>query len=142
MQLVSRQKCYLWSKHYTARTTAKSNLEIINTYSNPFKLLEGLKQGCPAACIFFNIFFGIVIFAIKEKLQAKGIVLKFRYDGDIFDLQRLYAKTKIQKISLLEMLFEDDAAVCATSEIGLQIILQTFYDTFQDFGLQMAIKKL
>ena len=32
-----------------------------NTYSNPFKLLEGLKQGCPAACIFFNIFFGIVI---------------------------------------------------------------------------------
>ena len=39
------------------------------------------------------------------------------------------------------MLFADDAAVCATSEIDLQIILQTFYDTFQDFGLQMAIKK-
>ena len=39
------------------------------------------------------------------------------------------------------MLFADDAAVCATSEIDFQIILQTFYDTFQDFGLQMAIKK-
>jgi len=42
---------------------SKNNCKIKfgNTYSNPFKLLEGLKQGCPAACIFFNIFFGIVI---------------------------------------------------------------------------------
>ena len=58
-----------------------------------------------------------------------------------FDLQRLYAKTKIQKISLLEMFFVDDAAVCATSENDHQIILQTFHKIFQVFGLQMAITK-
>jgi len=61
---------------------------------------------------------------------------------EIFLISRDYTqKQKYKKISLLEMLFADDAAVCATSEIDLQIILQTFYDTFQDFGLQMAIKK-
>ena len=39
------------------------------------------------------------------------------------------------------MLFADDAAVCATSEKDLQIILQTFHEIFQVFGLQMALTK-
>ena len=39
------------------------------------------------------------------------------------------------------MLFADDAAVCATSEEDLNIIIQTFYEVFADFGLQMALKK-
>jgi len=104
-------------------------------------VIEGLKQGCPAACILFNIFFAIVIGVIKQQLYTQGIELKFRYDGDIFNLQRLYAKTKIEKKMLLEMLFADDAAVCATTEEELQVILNTFFQVFKQFGLQMAIKK-
>jgi len=68
-----------------------------NKFSKKFKVIEGLKQGCPAACILFNIFFAIVIGVIKQQLYTQGIELKFRYDGDIFNLQRLYAKTKIEK---------------------------------------------
>ena len=52
---------------------------------------------CPTACILFNIFFAIVIGVIKQQLYTQGIELKFRYDGDNFNLQRLYAKTKIEK---------------------------------------------
>ena len=104
-------------------------------------MIEGLKQGCPAACILFNIFFAIVIGVIKQQLYTQGIELKFRYDGDIFNLQRLYAKTKIEKTMLLEMLFADDAAVCVTTEEELQVILNTFFQVFKQFGLQMAIKK-
>ena len=112
-----------------------------NKFSKKFKVIEGLKQGCPAACILFNIFFAIVIGVIKQQLYTQGIELKFRYDGDIFNLQRLYAKTKIEKKMLLEMLFADDAAVCATTEEELQVILNTFFQVFKQFGLQMAIKK-
>ena len=39
------------------------------------------------------------------------------------------------------MLFADDAALCANSEEELQIIVTTFYETFKEFGLQLAIKK-
>ena len=39
------------------------------------------------------------------------------------------------------MLFADDAAVCAHSEEELQEIMQIFYQTFQEFGLQLALKK-
>ena len=45
-------------------------------------------------------------------------------------------------MSLLELLFADDAAVCANSAEDLQIILQVFYDVFAEFGLEMALKKL
>jgi len=116
-------------------------VKFCNKFSKSFKLLEGLKQGCPAACILFNIFFSIVIFVIRQKLQTKGVQLKFRFDGDIFNLQRLNAKTKIEKTTILELLFADDAAVCATSEEDLNIIIQTFYEVFADFGLEMALKK-
>ena len=50
-------------------------------------------------------------------------------------------KTNIEKTTILELLFADDAAVCATSEEDLNIIIQTFYEVFADFALQMALKK-
>ena len=39
------------------------------------------------------------------------------------------------------MLCADGTAVCATSEGDLNIIIQTFYEVFADFGLQMTLKK-
>ena len=74
-------------------------------------------------------------------LETKGITLKFWLDGDIFDLKRIHAKTKIQKTSLLELLFADDTAVCATSKFELNEIIQVFYHVFSLFGLTMALKK-
>ena len=74
-------------------------------------------------------------------LETKGITLKFRLDGDIFDLKGLYAKTKIQKTSLLELLFADDAAVCATSESDMNEIIQVFLPCFQLVWSHNGIKK-
>ena len=50
-------------------------------------------------------------------------------------------KQKLKKTTILKLLFADDAAVCATSEEDLNIIILTFYEVFADFGLQMALKK-
>ena len=41
-------------------------------------------------------------------------------------MKRLKAESKIRKYILLEMLFADDAAVCAHSEEELQEIMQIF----------------
>ena len=119
----------------------KCKVKLNSKFSNFFMIEEGLKQGCPAACLLFNIFFAIIIHIIKMKLDQKGIELKFRLDGDVFNLQRLYAKTKVQKKQLLEMIFADDIAICATSEQELQTIISVFYYTFKEFGLQMNLKK-
>ena len=39
------------------------------------------------------------------------------------------------------ILFKYDSAVCSTSEAELQIIISVFYETFKEFGLELAIKK-
>ena len=44
-------------------------------------------------------------------------------------------KQKLKKKMLLEMLFVDDAAVCATTEEELQAILNTFFQVFKQFRL-------
>ena len=62
-------------------------------------------------------------------------------DGNIFDMKRLKANSKINKYTILEMLFADDAAVCAHSEEELQEMMTVFNRTFKEFGLELAIKK-
>ena len=106
-----------------------------------FSVIQGLKKGCPAACLFFNLFFSVIIFVIHEKLCNKGIELRFRLDGDIFNLKRLKAKSKISKLTLIEILFADDATICATTEEELQTIISTFDETLTEFGLKLAVKK-
>ena len=67
----------LFIKPYIVETTAESNLE--TSFPKSLKCFqEGSKQGCPAACILFNIFFAIVIGVIKQQLYTQGIELKFR----------------------------------------------------------------
>jgi len=62
-------------------------------------------------------------------------------DGNIFDIKRLKDNSKINQNTILEMLFADDAAVCAHSAEELQEIMTAFYRTFKEFGLELAIKK-
>jgi len=62
-------------------------------------------------------------------------------DGNIFDIKRLKAHSKINKYTRLEMLFADDAAVCSHSEEELQEIVTVFYLTFKEYDLERAIKK-
>ena len=58
----------------------------------------------------------------------------------LINLNRLKAKSKISKLTLIEMLFTDDAAICATTE-ELHTIINTFDETFSEFGLKLAIIK-
>jgi len=110
-------------------------------FSQTFTLTQGLKQGCPVACLFFNIFFSVILFVIDRKLTDRGVKLRFRFDGNIFDISRIKSQTKTQLKKILELLFADDSAVCSTSEAELQIIISVFYETFKEFGLELAIKK-
>ena len=54
--------------------------------SKPFMLRYVLKQGCNAVCLFFNIFFAVVLHAIHQKLTNGCTQLCFRLDGSIFDV--------------------------------------------------------
>ena len=61
----------------------KYRVKLNGKFSEAFLVKQGLKQGCPAACLLFNIFFAVIIH-IHEKFDHKGVVMRFRINGDIF----------------------------------------------------------
>ena len=119
----------------------KYRVKLMGKFSDPFLVKQGLKQGCPAACLLFNIYFSVIIHVCHEKLSDKGVQIRFRLNGDIFDIQKLKAESKISKITIAELLFADDAALCALNEQDLQLMVLVFYETFIEFGLELAIEK-
>ena len=71
----------------------------------------------------------------------KGVYVRFHYDGSIFDLQRLSAKTKTLNSLIQEALFADDCALMAHKPGDLQAMLNRFSDASKQFGLTISLEK-
>ena len=71
----------------------------------------------------------------------KGVYVRFRYDGSIFDLRTLSAKTKTLNSLIQEALFADDCALMAHKPGDLQAMLNSFSDAFKQFGLSISLGK-
>ncbi len=55
-----------------------------------------------------------------------GVFIRTRSDGNLFNLARLRAKTKVRRVLIREMLFADDAALTAHTEDALQRLISSF----------------
>ena len=105
-----------------------------------FDIRSGVKQGCLLAPTLFGI-----LFAVLRKYafgtSTKGIYLRTRSDGKLFNLTRLKAITKTQLKLLRDFLFADDAAVIAYSSEELQQLMRHFSEACKHFGLTINLKK-
>ena len=108
--------------------------------SQPFEISNGVKQGCVLAPVLFNLFFSCVLNHAVHDFD-KGVYLRYRLDGSLFDLRRLNAKTKTLKRLLLEALFADDCALIAHTEFDLQVIVNRFAEACRLFGLTISLSK-
>ena len=108
--------------------------------SDPFPIKNGVKQGCVLAPTLFGVFFSLLLcYAFRE--SEDGIFLHTRSDGNLFNLARLRAKTKVRRVLIREMLFADDAALTAHTEEALQRLITRFAEACNDFGLTISLKK-
>ena len=71
----------------------------------------------------------------------EGVYVCFRYDGSIFVLRRLSAKTKTLNSLIQEALFADDCALMAHKPIDLQDMLNSFSNASKQFGLTISLGK-
>ena len=108
--------------------------------SEPFPIGNGVKQGDVLAPTLFGIFFALLLL-LAFRGCVDGIFLHTRSDGNLFNLARLKAKTKVQEVLIREMLFADDAALVAHSEEALQRLITRFADACREFGLTISLKK-
>ena len=108
--------------------------------SDGFLTSNGVKRGCVLAPTLFSIFFSIMFRETKEDLPD-GIYIRFRTDGNLFNLLCLLASTKTIEELITELLFADDCALLAHTEETLQHIVNRFSDATKNFGLSISLKK-
>ena len=108
--------------------------------SASFSVINGVKQGCVLAPTLFSMMFSAMLqHAFTD--DSNGIKYNCRFDGGLFNLRRLQAKTKIQTGTVCELLFADDSALAAGSEADMQHTVNLFSSACDNFGLTISTKK-
>ena len=72
-------------------------------FSDPFPVTNGVKQGCVLAPTLFSMMFSAMLTAAFQD-GDNGIPIRYRFDGKLFNLRRLQAKSKMQTEVLDEFL--------------------------------------
>ena len=108
--------------------------------SEPISISNGVKRGCVLAPVLCNLFFTCILNHAIRDLE-KGVYLRYRLNGSLFDIRRLTAKAKTVKKSLLEALFADDCAPIAHRESDLHIIVNKYGKASRLFGLIISLGK-
>ena len=87
-----------------------------------------------------QLFFSVMLHdAFKD--CDKGVMIKFRSDGSIFNLRRLQARTKTSSMLIRDLLYADDCALVAHSFEDAQHIVDQFSRACRRYGLTISIKK-
>ena len=108
--------------------------------SDSFSFSNGVTQGCVLAPVLFNLFFTCVLRQAVGYME-EGVYVRFRYDGSIFDLRRLSAKTKTLNSLIQEALFVDDCALMSHKPGDLQAMLNSFSDASKQLSQTISLGK-
>ena len=91
-----------------------------NDLSEPFKIKNGMKQGCVLAPILYTVFFSMMLQQVTKDLDDEDcIYIYFCANGNLFNLKWLQAYTKTLEQMIIELLFADNATLVAHSEPAL-----------------------
>ncbi len=98
--------------------------------SEPFPVTNGVKQGCVFALTMFSLMFSAMLTDAFNDSDA-GIGIRYRYDGSLFNLGWLQAKTKVSTETINDFLLADDCAPNAASEADMQHSVDKFCRVLQ-----------
>ena len=121
---------------------AEARVRDSGKFSGAFELQKGLKQGSVFAPFLFNVFFGSIIKSIYERLDVEdGIEIKYRIGNDFLDDPQLSKGHRVDKLFLRDLLFADDAAFMASTELGLQKKMDIVVEVVSAYGQLVSVKK-
>ena len=109
-------------------------------FSDPFPVTNGVMQGCVLASTLFSMMFSAMLTDVFQD-GDNGIPIRYRFDGKLFNLRRLQAKSKVQTEVLDEFFFADDMAKGAPTEEKMQKGVDQISDSCDSYGLTISIKK-
>jgi len=118
----------------------KATVSISGNNSDAFEVLHGVKQGCVLAPTLFAMYLAAMLENMPSNLN-KGIFIRTRTDGGLFNLSRLQSHRKILMQCIRELLYADDSALVAHSLEDIQEIMDAFAKSSAEFGLTINAQK-
>ena len=116
-----------------------STVQFDGDMSAKFRIKSGVKQGCILGPTLFDIFLTLLL-KHAFKSSTDGVYLLSRSDGHLFNISRLYAKTKIRTVTISDLLFADDVALVSHQQDRLQRLMDKFSDACNFFSLTVSQK--
>ena len=95
----------------------RATIQYDGSMSEPLDIKKGVKQGCVLAPTLFGIFFSLLL-RHAFGTSTEGVYLHTRSDGQLFNLARLRAKTKVRVTLIRDMLFVVPNSNYSVSWIG------------------------
>ena len=109
-------------------------------FSEPFEVTNGVKQGCVLAPTLFSMMFSAMLMDAFQDSDT-GFPIRYHFDGNIFNLRRLQAKTKVQTDVLDELLYADDMDKNANTEAKMQRAMDQVSQSCDNYDLTISTKK-
>ena len=109
-------------------------------FSDPFPVTNGVKQGCVLASTLFSMMFSAMLTDAFQDGDS-GIPIRYRFDGKLFNLRALQAKSKVQTEMLDEFLIADDMTKGAPTDEKMQKGVDQVSDSCDSYDLTISIKK-
>ena len=108
-------------------------------FSEPFGVAGGVRQGCVLAPALFGMVFSAMLMDAFQDSDT-GFPIRYRFNGNIFGLGGLQAKTRVQTDVLDELLYADDMDGGAGAEAGVQGAMDRVSRSCGGCGLAVGTK--
>ena len=110
--------------------------------SEPFPNSNAVKQGRVLAPTLFSNSFTVMLKQATEDLDDDEVMyVRYCLDGNLFNLRRLQAHTKMQERLIQNLRFPDDAAHVPHAERALQQITSCFADASACLAYKSASRR-